>query len=268
MLTLLDANKSSIIEKNRRRLEPIIESLILCAKNNLPFRVHRDDGDLTEEHHQNSALAGDQGVFRAILCFRMASGDETLKEHLSTAGKNGTYISKTIQNELIEAMGCYIQRIICERVKKVKFFSLLCDETTDVSTQQQLSICLRYYDEELQAIREDFVTLVHTMSATGAHIRDKIKEFLNNMGLSMQRLRGQGYDGGSNMKGKIKGLQALLQRRATTGVLRPLLRPFIESFRVKSLFHNLRQKYDWDRRISFGISFSLSKTSADSSGFL
>ena len=209
-MTQLDKGKEAVIQRNRKKLEPIIETAIFCAQNSTAFRGHRDDGDLGKKETQHAAIAGEQGIFRALLSFRVKSGDTNLKEHLETAGKNATFISKTIQNDIIESLGCYIQNRIFERVAKAKYFSILCDETTDVSTQQQLSICLRYFDDEILAVREDFVTFIHTSSATGAHLRDTIKKFLKKKGISLETLRGQGYAGGSNMKGKIKGLQALL----------------------------------------------------------
>ena len=54
------------------------------------------------------------------------------------------------------------------------------------------------------------MSFIQTTSATGVNIRDTIKAFLEENGLSLEYLRGQGYDGGSNMKGKTNGLQALL----------------------------------------------------------
>ena len=59
------------------------------------------------------------------------------------ANKNATFTSKAIQNDALEGLGCYVQSPVFEHVKKSKFFTLLCAETTDMSTQQQLTICLR-----------------------------------------------------------------------------------------------------------------------------
>ena len=87
-----------------------MKTAIFCAKNNLALRGHRDDGSLADENSQHDALAGEQGIFRALLSFRRDAGDTILKEHLKTAGKNATNISKTIQNGIIEAVGCSIQQ--------------------------------------------------------------------------------------------------------------------------------------------------------------
>ena len=44
---------------------------------------HRDDGILIPE----SAITGQEGNFRALLAFRVKSGDTVLKNHLSTSSK-------------------------------------------------------------------------------------------------------------------------------------------------------------------------------------
>ena len=47
-----------------------------------------------------------QGNFRK---FRIVAGDTKLLEHLSTCGKNATYISPTIHNEIIDACNTIFQ---------------------------------------------------------------------------------------------------------------------------------------------------------------
>jgi hypothetical protein len=48
------------------------------------------------------------------------------------------------------------------------------------------------------------------ISTTGASIKNAIKQKLEKLGLSLDNLRGQSYDGGSNIAGKNNGVQALL----------------------------------------------------------
>ena len=47
----------------------------------------------------------------------------------------------------------------------VAFFSIIVDETTDVSTKEQVSICLRWVSEDLMPC-EDFLGLYETSSTT------------------------------------------------------------------------------------------------------
>ena len=107
----------------------IINTVILCGRLGIAHRGHRDDGLLDVDKPVNAA----QGNFRSLLAFRVDAGDAVLKQHLATAGKNATYISKTTQNELIQLCGDVIIDQIVEDAHKAKYFSVLCDETTDSS---------------------------------------------------------------------------------------------------------------------------------------
>ena len=59
-----------------------------------------------------------------------------------------SYTAPQIQNEIISMRGSRIQRAIIEDVKKSGFYGLICDETTDISHQEQPSLCRRYIDEQ------------------------------------------------------------------------------------------------------------------------
>lgn len=48
------------------------------------------------------------------------------------------------------------------------------------------------------------------ISTSGSEITKTMKHELEKVGLSFDNLRGQGYDGGSNMSGKYIGVQALI----------------------------------------------------------
>jgi len=67
-------------------------------------------------------LSSEQGVFRALLSFRIESGDTTLMNHFETSPKNYTMISPRIQNEIIVAVGDVIVGKIVERIKKKQIF--------------------------------------------------------------------------------------------------------------------------------------------------
>lgn len=55
-------------------------------------------------------------------------------------------ISPHIQNEVMEPIGNVIEKKIVEKIKYSKFYSILCDETTDISTEEQMTVCIRYID--------------------------------------------------------------------------------------------------------------------------
>ncbi len=98
---------------------------MLCGKQNIPLRGHRDDGSLFLD--DESIVKN--GNFRALLNYRIEAGDRVLREHLQSCDKNATYISKTVQNQIIQVIGNLIIKQIIEEVKQAKFFTILLDET-------------------------------------------------------------------------------------------------------------------------------------------
>jgi hypothetical protein len=54
---------------------------------------------------------------------------------------------------------------------------------------------------------ERFLGLKHVEDTTSNSLKKALIEMLGGFGLSISRLRGQGYDGASNMRGKFSGLQ-------------------------------------------------------------
>lgn len=73
-----------------------------------------------------------------------------------------------------------------------------------------MTVYIRYVDLTNCVIQEDFLGFVKMTSTTGASIKNAIKQKLEELGLSLDNLRGQGYDGGSNMAGKNNGVQAII----------------------------------------------------------
>jgi len=122
------------------------------------LRGHRDDVNL-HKTNECECIVNHDGNFRALLRYRIDSGDKVLENHIKTAGNNATYISKTSTNELIQCCGNEILEIILQRIKLAKFYCVIFDETTDISHISQLSLSIRYIFEN--TIREDFVGFVN-----------------------------------------------------------------------------------------------------------
>jgi len=45
----------------------------------------------------------------------------------------------------------------------VDFNCILADETTDISGIEQRPLCVRYYDRELNDVREDFIAFIDVL---------------------------------------------------------------------------------------------------------
>ena len=188
------------IAKNRYIIKCMAEAILFCGKQCIALRGHRDDS--------TASPLRNKGNFLALLDYSVKSGNSVLAKHLEEADRNAMYTSKTIQNEIIECIGEHIREGITSEVKKAKFYSLLCDEVTDVSVKEQMSVVLRFVDGDCD-IREEFVDFIYTDKITGEVMASKLRAALDRYGIDLMDCRGQGYDGASNMS-SAGGVQGLL----------------------------------------------------------
>ena len=167
-------------------MKSIIKTVIFCGQSNIPLKGRRDD---------NPDDASLQGIFQALLQFRIDSGDTKLKEHLENAPRNATYRSKTIQNEIISTVSARIISKLSEEIRCSILFSVLADEAADVSNKENLSLVVRFVDAS-RNIREEFVGFhLCDEGTSGEAIKQLILNATSDLGLSMDDCRGQSYDG-------------------------------------------------------------------------
>jgi len=102
-----------------------------------------------------------------------------------------------------------IARSIADEVLKAGHFSIIVDGTQDASRKEQLSVCLRYVDSEFVPC-EQFIGLYEPPNTKGVTIAECIKDVLIRVNLPLSILRGQMYDGASNMSGEYRGCQAII----------------------------------------------------------
>lgn len=194
-----DASEKKAIE-NRKKIEPIVKTVLLCGRNGWPLRGHRDSGKLDIMEQGSSQ----EGTFRQLLRFRIDAGDDTLKSHLESCGSNSTYISWNIQNQIIDACNKIILDKIVAMVNAAKYFSVLADETADIANKEQMTLCVRFVNSD-NIICERFLQFVEVTSTTGETLAASIIKTLDSVGLDLKNLRGQGYDGAAAMSGQYKG---------------------------------------------------------------
>lgn len=196
------------VEKNTKIMETIVETVLLCGRQNIALRGHRDDAKYSNDPDTNT------GNFQALLQYRINAGDSELQHHIQNGPKNATYVSKTTQNEIISIIGEKIQRqIVQECVTAGGFFSLSADEVRDVGNQEQLAVTIRFLDTK-NNIKESFLGFIDVSeSTTGENLAKALLDFVDRVGLDASKMRSQCYDGAGNMAGKTKGVGARIQRQ-------------------------------------------------------
>ena len=200
LIGTMDAKRIANIAQNRVILKFIIEATLFCAKQCIALRGDCEDLESSKN----------PGNFLSILKL-MANHNDVLHTHLySPAMKNVTYISPRTQNELLNIMGRHIVLFgIVQEIKTAKFYSILADEVTSHNTEH-LALCTRFVDAKGD-IREEFMTFLSLERLTGRYIAEKIIEFLKDNDLNVENIRGQGYDGASNMSSERVGVQAQIK---------------------------------------------------------
>jgi hypothetical protein len=117
------------------------------------------------------------------------------------------YISPTIQKEILHIIASKVRDAIREEIGDAKF-CIIIDETRDESKKEQMAIILRFVDKD-GFLNERFFHIVHVRDTTALTLKREICAVLSRFNLHIENIRGQGYDGASNMHGEWNGLQAL-----------------------------------------------------------
>lgn len=121
------------VEENQQYLTRVIDIIKTLAKCSLPLRGHNEKEDSLN-----------QGNFLEIVKL-MARWDPFFKEYLDKAPKHATYLSNRSQNDLIHALSRSVLNEIEESVKAAQVFSILMDETADVSSKEQVMCTFARY---------------------------------------------------------------------------------------------------------------------------
>ncbi|KAK4593670.1 hypothetical protein RGQ29_017677 [Quercus rubra] len=149
------------------------------------------------------------------------------KNNLAFRGKNEKIYQENNGNflSLIEmiaefdpVMQEHVQRIqhaneikgkIIKKIKEAKYFSIILDCTPDVSHQEQMTLVLRCVNISTSPIKidEHFVEFLKVDDTSEKGLFNEIISVIKSLELDINDVRGQGYDNGSNMKGKKQGVQ-------------------------------------------------------------
>jgi hypothetical protein len=179
------------VERNRLRLKVSIAVVKWLAFQACAFRGHDE-----------SALSKNKGNFLEMVDLLAEFNPQIGKVVRGNAPYNSKYTSPEIQNEILSIYACKIRKHICEEIGDSKF-SILVDETCDVAKREQMALVLRFVDKD-GILQERFFDLIHVANTRSLTLKDELSSVLSNHGFDIQNLRGQGYDGASNMLPKIK----------------------------------------------------------------
>ncbi|KAM4113611.1 hypothetical protein ACJW30_04G009000 [Castanea mollissima] len=170
----------------------------------------------TETKYSNSYKQAigcrEKGISNSFECisglFLANHNEEIDKAVLENAPENHQMTSPDIQKEIANAAAIETINAIIKDIAD-SLFAIIVDESRDMSTKEQMAIALRYVDK-LGHVNERFLGITHVNNISAVTLKSAIEEVFNKHSLSISRLRGQGYDLASNMRGELNGLKTLI----------------------------------------------------------
>ncbi|KAB2617920.1 zinc finger MYM-type protein 1-like [Pyrus ussuriensis x Pyrus communis] len=174
-------SKEQILKK-RLRLKATIECVRWLTFQACPFKGHDE-------------LVGskNRGNFIELVKHTAKFNDKVAAVVLENAPNNAKYSSPMIQKKVLNILTNIVRRKIREEVGD-GVFCILVDKAHDTAHREQMAIILRFVDND---------------DTTAPTLHKEIKKVLAFHELPINKLRGQGYDGVSNMRGQWNGLQSL-----------------------------------------------------------
>ncbi|XP_071578641.1 uncharacterized protein [Temnothorax nylanderi] len=175
-----DAKKLELRTREAKARAAEFKCVMFLHEHNLPF--------LLMDHFPKFLLS-------------VCSDIQTLKD-MNIARRKATLITTDcFQPEAIE--------IITKRAIESVGYSLIIDETTDVSTNKSLAVVMRFFEENDY---DHFFGLIKVNSCTAESLYNAVIELLNKHKVPVEKMLGFAADNASVMMGNIKGVQAHFKR--------------------------------------------------------
>ncbi|XP_026429096.1 zinc finger MYM-type protein 1-like [Papaver somniferum] len=206
----IDKHVQEQINKEQQRvieiMDSVMDGVMYLAKNSLAFRGGSD-----------KIYTRNNGNFLSLMEV-IAKHDPVLNIHLRRIVKKEThyhYLSHKLQNELITMVADKIKSSIVEKIRNAKYYSIILDFTPDRSHEDQMYIVVRCVDvSQVPAkVEEFFLGFLNVDDSTGECLFSELEDVLEKLILNIDDIRGQGYDNGSNMKGKEKERRVRKRKR-------------------------------------------------------
>ncbi|XP_016073624.1 PREDICTED: zinc finger MYM-type protein 1 isoform X2 [Miniopterus natalensis] len=183
---------SKEIEANKKYLKLTIENILFLGKQCLPLRGK-----------DQSISSVNKGYFLELLEIRAKDKGEEIYRLMNS--QVDFYNSTEIQNNIIEIIKTEMLQDIVNEINVSSAFSIICDEATYSATKEQFSICVRYPEKTPKAvlIKERFLGFVDVEERTGTSLHRTITTYLQQIGVDLNKIRGQAYESITNLREKF-----------------------------------------------------------------
>ena len=184
-------------EEKRRNLELIkklVRSLYFLVKHRIPHTT----------------------TFSDLITLQVDNGDKQLEQHKDAGARNASYMSSLSIGEFLNSISHHLEQGLLSRLRKSPFLSILADESTDVASKEEMSICARWV-EGGKAV-EHFLSILRARKVDAQSLTKCLLDFIRDKSIEIKKIRGLGFDGASTMSGAKSGVQLRVRLHAPSAL--------------------------------------------------
>ena len=184
-------------EEKRRNLELIkklVRSLYFLVKHRIPHTT----------------------TFTDLITLQVDNGDKQLQQHKDAGARNASYMSSLSIGEFLNSISHHLEQGLLFRLRKIPFLSILADESTDVASKEEMSICARWV-EGGKAV-EHFLGILRAHKVDAQSLTKCLLDFIRDKSIEIKKIRGLGFDGASTMSGTKPGVQLRVRLHAPSAL--------------------------------------------------
>ena len=157
-------------------------------------------------------------MFEGLITLQIENGDIKLKNHRENCPRNATYESYATVVDLLASISKILESNLLSSFKGSTYFSLMADESTDISSKEELSVCARWLDNKKPV--EHFLGIMPAKETTAEAIADYLTmcTFLESKNIDITKMSGLGFDGTNTMSGQRSGVQLRLRLHSPSAI--------------------------------------------------
>ena len=194
-----ETKQIKILAATTEQIRKVLENLFFLSRQGLPMLGDSNNGNFTQ------------------LLLSETRYDSPIHKWLEK--KTDKFTHTAFQNECLKLMYVSILQNISKTVMQSRFYTIMADEAIDVSNHEQLVICIRWGDHNLEP-HEDMIGFYQVEDFKSETLFKSITDALNRMNIPLTDYRGQCYDVASNMVGAKTGVATRIKEIEPRALLR------------------------------------------------
>ena len=127
-------------------------------------------------------------------------------------GENSKYTSRRITQEFLHVMSGHIEEVQLRALLSSPYFSLMVDETTDISVMKEMVLYARFVSST-SSVTSYFLKIIELSDGRAETVEEAILAYLMEKSIPLSKLVGFGSDGAAVMIGRVSGVATRLKHK-------------------------------------------------------